>query len=179
MSNWTELPGLEIEIGGNDGASLKLTATGVLTLDAGRVSAIHFEVSLTVPTSHATFSHQGHLSDYGKLAPFRAGLAAVRSGQETLTSLTGGGFSVAIEVVSHGVRDGLQVSGYCSSIMADRYAPWPDADVLPKIILTHSETAACFNFAFQSELVDPPFIDNAISQIDELTQYLEASGLSL
>ena len=178
-SSWKELPGFSIEIAGLDGAMLRMTATGAMTIRDVAVAVIHFEFSLTVPTTYATFSHRGHFSDYGGLKSFQAALVAVRNGSGSSASLVGGGFRVAIELVRSGVREGIQVSGYCSSSMADRHQPWPDGEALSRMTLVDESAAANINFAFQSALVDPPYIDNAIAQTNHLIQELEAGGFVL
>ena len=63
--------------------------------------------------------------------------------------------------------------------MADRHQPWPDGEALSRMTLVDESAAANINFAFQSALVDPPYIDNAIAQTNHLIQELEAGGFVL
>lgn len=75
-----------------------------------------------------------------------------------------------------GVRDLLVVQGYCSSIDNIQLPPWPNRQQIGDLVLLDSAVAGCIQFAFRSSIVDPPYLDNAITGLDAIIQFLVDEG---
>jgi hypothetical protein len=174
-SGWPEIPPFEINFQGVDGSSIRLTATSILRGHG----AVSFDAQLALSSAHNTFRHEFVFADFDCVRPFRDELAAVRKGTGQTATMTGAGFLMTIEAHEYGPRDGLMVHGYYSSIQNIKHTPWPSRTHIGDHVLDGREDAACIRFAFRSSLVDPPFLDEALKQTNELVQFLRDNGHKL
>lgn len=174
--DWIDVPPLEFTLRGMHGASVHFVAEAVLARRVARTGVIAFAATLTVPTAASTFQSSFHFADYNGLRPLRDGLLALRNGTGESVSLQVEGFSLTVGLHATGVRRGLLVQGYCSSLHDPEIAPWPAGPAIGDIVLRESHPAACTRFAFPSSLVDPPYVDLAIEEINAILCYLEQEG---
>ena len=174
--DWLDIPRLEFEIRGIDGSSIHFASKAVLSKRVVLTGVVSFEATLRLLTPYSTVQHSFQFADYNGLRPFRNALSAIRDGTGNTASMAGKGFSLTIGLHESGVREGLLVEGYCSSLHDLDYSPWPASKPIGDLVLLDSRSVACIRFAFLSALVDPPYVDNAIAGIDAIIQFLQAEG---
>ncbi len=174
--DWLDIPRFEFEIRGTDGSCVQFASETVLDKCVSSSGVVSFDATLTLQTPHSTFQHSFQFADYNGLRPFRDAMSAVRNGTGDTASMAGAGFSLAIGTHQAGVREGLLVEGYCSSIHDLAKSPWPARKPIGDLVLLERQSIGCVRFAFLSSLVDPPYVDNAIADIDAIIHYLESEG---
>ena len=174
--DWFDIPRLEFEIRGIDGSSIHFASDTVLAKRVVLTGVVSFDATLSLRTPYSTFQHSFQFADYNGLRPFRDGLSAIRNETGDTASMAGDGFSLTVGLQESGVREGLLVQGYCSSIHDLEYSPWPSRKPIGDFVLLDSESVGCLRFAFLSAIVGPPYVSNAIAGIDVIIQFLEDQG---
>lgn len=174
--DWLDTPRLEFEIRGIDGSSIHFASESVLAKRVVLTGVVAFDATLVVQTPNSTFRHSFRFADYSGLRPFRNSLAAIRKGSGNSASTAGDGFSLTVGSHQLGIREGLLVEGYCSSIADLAQSPWPVREPIGDLVLLDYESFGCIRFAFLSAIVDPPYLDDAIAGMDSIIQFLESEG---
>jgi len=173
-ADWIDLPGLDFKINGNDGSSIHFVSESVLARRVVLTGVVSFSALLTVCAPNSATTHSFRFADYAGLRPFRDGLSSIRGGSSRIASMSCGGFSMTVGLHKRGVREDLLVSGHFTSIQGWGASPWPPR--IADLVLVNSESAACVQFAFLSSVVDPPYVDDAIAQIDHIIRLLQDQG---
>jgi hypothetical protein len=161
-------------------ARLTLTAISVLATPDSMYAprAVCFTASVFLPTSrsHAGLNHSQCVGCYGSLWNFRDQLVSLRQGQARSASLDGAeGFE--LELIEHD-RLGLCVSGcFFDPIYMRNSRPTVAielTDMMAAIDIIESSNAHSLSFAFTTSLVDPPWLDHFICQLNEFLSFLES-----
>jgi hypothetical protein len=171
--DWIEIPNFTFAIRGMGGSSVTFVAESVLAKRIVPIGVVYYTVTVLVETPDSTCRHSLRFADYSGLRRLRDGLSAIRSGAEESVSLATDAFAMTLGFHSVGVRKGLLVQGQCSTSGdtdgAERQS-CADIAVLDARPMVHTR------FAFPSSLVDPPCVDTAISEMNELLRFLEEEG---
>jgi hypothetical protein len=110
---------------------------------------------------------------YSSLGEFRAQLSDLRAGHPVQARLSLDGVGLVVYHHRRGVRSGLCVSGevWSPSGRDAWLGPARQKDVGDQLLLYHP-ISYCLQFAFKTSLVDPPYIDNFLHDVDALLSYL-------
>lgn len=172
--DWIEFNGFEFALLGSEGSSIHFVAERVLASRVLLTGVVSFNVRLVLKTPDSVSQHSFSFTAYNGLRPFRDGLSDIRSGAVRSVTMAEGGFSMTVGFHLVGLREGLVVQGRYSSVTDSSEPTWPSR--VRDVVLLDSSSAACVYFAFPTSLVDPPHIDNAIRQLDEILDALENRG---
>jgi len=173
---WHEIADHTLVLRGLDGvASLKLDTDHVL----GRPDSIHtpsaiaFDAEITLPRVNRgdTIVFQHAFGCYGAITGFAYELTEVRHGRQTTAELHGAeGFQLTI---IDSPKAGLCVYGSITNPLYATFSPFPEVSQIPTALDPVDQTAVHdIRFAFLSSLVEPPLLDNFISDINQLTSHL-------
>jgi hypothetical protein len=173
--DWQEMPEHKMTLLGFGGdASVVLVADSIIP-DA----VIGFDVSLSIADELLLepIKWRGRCGMYSSLGKFRTELSHLRNGQPVQARLSLEKFELVIYHHRRGVRTGLCVSGTASSPGESDawFGPTREQEIGDRLLLDEP-TTYCLRFAFKTSLVDPPYIDNFLRDIDALLSYLD--GLS-
>lgn len=169
---WQEIPEhtLTLRGFGLGDTSIVLVADSIIP-DA----VIGFDVSISIGEDNLVepIKWHGRCGLYDSLGKFRTDLSDLRNGKPVQARLSLEGFEFAIYDHRCGVRMGTCVSGTASHPCdGDVWlGPAQDKEIGDRVLLD-GPIAYCLRFAFMTSLVDPPHIDNFLSDIDALLSYL-------
>ncbi|HUY87656.1 MAG TPA: hypothetical protein VMV10_02870 [Pirellulales bacterium] len=141
-------------------------------------TVIGFDVPVSIAEDrlHEPIRWRGRCGMYDSLGEFRTQLSDLRNGQPVQARLWLEGFELVIYHHRRGVRSGLCVAGTASSPgdCDAWFGPAREKDIGDRLLLDEP-IAYCLRFAFMTSLVDPPYIDNFLSDMDALLSYLNES----
>lgn len=172
--DWTEFEGREFQIRGHGGSSVRFVSEAVLAHEIVETGVVAFRVEVDVSTPNSKMQESLSWSDYSGLRPLRESLSCLRNGTSKSTRVSGAGFSMDIRLHEAGVSEILLVQGSYSSAEDARESGW-HAGIVDRVALDR-QAAMFVQFAFPSSLIDPPFVDNAFTQLDEIIADLKANG---
>lgn len=138
-------------------------------------TVIGFDVSVSIGEDSLVepIKWHGRCGLYYSLGKFRTELSDLRNGKPVQARLSFEKLELVIYQHRCGVRSGLCVSGTASH-PCDKdawLAPAQDKEIEDRVLLDGS-IAYCLRFAFMTSLVDPPYIDNFLHDVDALLSYL-------
>jgi hypothetical protein len=171
--DWIEIPNFTFAIRGVGGSSVTFVAESVLAKRIVPVGIVYYTVTVLVETPDATCRHSVRFADYSGLWRLRDGLLAIRSGEGESVSLTTNVFAMTLGIHSVGVRKGLLVQGHCST---GDDVEGAESHSLADIAVLDARPVVHTRFAFLSSLVDPPYVDAAITEMNEILRFLEEEG---
>jgi hypothetical protein len=176
--DWVDIPPAEFTIRGNDGSSVRLVTDTLLVEPPGRVVAMAFKAHLTLHAPCFEVEQSLTFGHYGEFVGFRDELVSVRNGAEGVATFDAGNFVLTIGRHGKGVHEGMLVQGACSSVKSAEYSPWPNRRPIGDLIVTNPETHVCMQFAFLTSQVDPPYLDNAIQELNAIIRQITEAGFT-
>lgn len=176
--NWVEIPPAEFTIRGNDGSSVRLVTDALLIESPGRIVAMSFDAHLTLHAPCFDVEQSLTFGHYGEFVGFRDELVSVRNGAEGTATFDAGNFVLTIGRHQKGRHGGMVVQGSCSQVQnrpnSRSSARWSIEDR----VVTNHETHVCIQFAFLSSQVDPPYLDNAIQELNAMIRQITDAGFT-
>lgn len=177
---WQPIEPHEIVLEGFDGAvkftvdSLLATSSTLAHPDAlGLTTTVRIDrpngsPSVDISTNHAYYGSLASLSD--SVLAFRLGRA---------TDITIGAVGLRLRLYEHqfGARAGTCVTGDVSDVLEIENFPWPAEDIGDRL-LVQRESSFHLRFAFQTSVVDPPFVTRFADNINQLVRYVQSLGAS-
>lgn len=176
--NWIEIPPAEFTIRGNDGSSVRLVTDALLIEPPGTIVAMSFDAQLTLHAPCFDVEQSLTFGHYGEFVGFRDELISVRNGAEGTATFDAGNFVLTIGWHRKGRHEGMLVQGSCSPVQyrpnSRSSAPWSIDDR----VVTNHETHVGMEFAFLTSQVDPPYLDNAIQQMNAMIRQITDAGFT-
>ena len=155
-----------------DGGFIELLANSVLLAEdrAGSPAALGFQTKVCVENLHGSTPIEISCAHgfYGSLNQVIDEFRALRSGAATSASLSMIGLQIRVFENERGPRSALCVTVDVSSISHEKHFPWP-IDIGEWLAVERSATFH-FRCAFVSHLVDPPFVDQFLSELIRLQE---------
>lgn len=169
--DWIDIPEHEIVLRGVNGSFLELVAKCVLAKRVVSTGVVGFDVTIRMQADVTCVEATTPWAAYGGIRSLADGLREIRMGRRESITSGGNGFSFSISEKKVGVRLMLFVEGTLTTGAPSRKRKTPS-----------SLTDQClqqkggyeFRFAFISSLIDPPYLEDALSQLDKLIADLEA-----
>lgn len=170
---WKEIAEHTLTLRGD--GELKLVTDSVLATSQTmhEPSAIGFNVAITAGSCHfiETQQYRSCHGFYGRLEDRRAALARFRAGNVGQVWIDMLGFRFGVYQLESGAT---VVEGFVSNLIRNKWYPWPKREgEITDAILDHEPFVTCYRFAFRTSLVDPPYVDNFIHDIDALIAHLQ------
>jgi hypothetical protein len=176
-SDWPDFPGCEFEILGVDGSSVKFVSARVLDKRVLFTGVVVFNVTVTISTWEFSFNNGTFsIADYNGLRGFRDQIDAICKGKGDSASI--GDYAATVRVRQHrfGVRERLLVEGEWASHHDVRAKSIPLRDAMANYVVVENQPAIAGRFAFVTACVDPPHLETAVKQMDEILAALEDAG---
>ena len=177
---WQAIEPHEIVLEGFDGA-VKLTVGSLLATSStlARPDALGMTTTVRIerPNSNPSIDISTNHAYYGSLTSLSDFVLAFRLGRASDFTLAAVGFRLRLYEHHFGTRSGTCVTGDVSDILEIENFPWPAQDIGNRLLLER-EASFHLRFAFETSVVDPPFVTRFADNIDQLVQYVQSLGTS-
>lgn len=176
--HWVEIPPAEFTIRGNDGSSVRLVTDALLIEPPGTIVAMSFDAHLTLHAPCFDVEQSLTFGHYGEFVGFRDELVSVRNGTEGTATFDAGNFVLTIGRHRKGMHEGMLVQGSCSPVQYPPNSSSSDPWSIEDRVVTNHETHVCVQFAFLTSQVDPPYLDNAIQEVNAMIHQITDAGFT-
>jgi hypothetical protein len=174
--DWPDFPGYEFEILGVDGSSIKFESRSVLAKRVLLSGVIAFDVKVIIGAGGCPYSAAFDIADYSSLRGFRKRIDAICKGGTEAASMDDGRVTIRVRRHRYGARQRLLVEGEWASFYYLSHPEIRDQHSLADHITVEAEPAISGRFAFVTACVDPPYLEAAVKQMDEILAALEDAG---
>ena len=177
---WQPIEPHEIVLEGFDGAvkitvdSLLATSSTLAFPDAlGMTTTVRIDRPNSSPSVNIITNH----AYYGSLASLSDSILAFKLGRSAEMTIAAVGLQLKLYEHHFGARSGACVTGDVSDVLEIENFPWPTEDIGNRL-LHKRESSFHLRFAFQTSVVDPPFVTRFADNIQQLARYIESLGAS-
>lgn len=175
---WQPIEPHEIILEGFDGAvkmtvdSLLATSSNLARPDALGMTTI---VRIDRPNSSPSIDIRTNHAYYGSLTSLSENVLAFTSRRSSDITIAAVGLRLRLYEHHFGSRSGTCVTGDVSDILEIENFPWPAQDIGNRVLLER-EASFHLRFAFQTSVVDPPFVTRFADNIHQLMRHVQSLG---
>ncbi len=177
---WQPIEPHEIVLEGFYG-SVRITVDSLLATSStlGRPDALGMTTTIRIdrPNSSPSMDIRTNHAYYGSLESLSDSVLAFRLGRASDITITAVGLRLRLYEHHLGARSGTCVTGDLSDILEIENFPWPAANIGDRLLLQR-ESSFHLRFAFQTSVVDPPFVTRFSDNINQLVRYVHSLGAS-
>ncbi len=177
---WQPIEPHEIVLEGFDGAviitvdSLLASSSTLARPDAlGMTTSVRIDRSNSSPSVHIITNH----AYYGSLSSLSDSVLAFKLGRSAELTIAAVGLRLSLYEHHFGARSGICAVGDVSDVLEIENFPWPAEDIGNRLLLKR-ESSFHLRFAFQTSIVDPPFVTRFADNINQLDRYVKSLGTS-
>lgn len=177
---WHPIEPHQIILEGFDGA-VKMTVDSLLAKSStfarpdalGMTTTVQIDRTNRSPSVDIKTNH----AYYGSLISLNETVLAFTSGRASDITITAVGLRLRLYEHHYGSRSGTCVTGDVSDILEIENFPWPAQDIGDRLLL-EQEASFHLRFAFQTSMLDPPFLTRFADNIRELLRHVQSLKLA-